>query len=72
MSNDFSETIVVNARIATGDRRRPWADGAVLEGGVVVFLGASAEAMKRRGPTSRVIDANGAELTPADLPSFGP
>lgn len=71
MSNDFSATIVVNARIATGDRRRPWADGAVLEGGAVVFVGSSAEAMKRRTSDSRVIDAKGAELTPADLPAFG-
>jgi predicted amidohydrolase YtcJ len=71
MSNDFSATIVVNARIATGDRRRPWADGAVIAGGEVVFVGSSAEAMKRRDATTRVIDAKGAELTPTDLPAFG-
>jgi len=28
--------LIVNARIATGDPRRPWADAALLDGGRVV------------------------------------
>ncbi len=62
--------VIVNARIATGDPRRPWADGAALAGARVVHVGSSAEARKLAPATARVVDAEGAELTPRDLPRY--
>lgn len=61
--------LIVNARIATGDPRRPWADAVVLEGTTVVEIGSSAELRKRFGAASRIIDAKGTELVPDDAVS---
>ncbi len=51
--------LIVNARIATGDPRRPWADAILLEGATVIAMGASA-ALKKRAGDAEVIDAKGA------------
>jgi hypothetical protein len=60
---------VVNARIRTGDPRRPWADALVVDGDSVVFVGSSAEARKLAGADTRVIDAQGTALVaPAGMP----
>ena len=52
-------TLVVNARIATGDPRRPWADAMLLEGGGVIAVGNSAE-LRKRASDAEVVDARGA------------
>jgi predicted amidohydrolase YtcJ len=54
--------VIVNARLRTGDPRRPWADAAIVEGDRVVFAGPSAEAMKRLPPGVTPLNARGAEL----------
>ena len=54
--------LIVNARIATGDPRRPWVDAAVLDGTTVRTTGASAALRKQYGTTLRVIDAKGAVI----------
>lgn len=51
--------LIVNARIATGDAQRPWADAMLLEGETVIAMGASA-ALKKRAGDAEVIDAKGA------------
>lgn len=58
---------VVNARIRTGDPRRPWADGLAVAGDRIAALGSSAEIRKLAGAfaTARVIDARGRLLTAA-------
>lgn len=63
--------LVVNARIRTGDRRRPWADAAALAGETVVAVGSSAELQKRAPTSVRVVDAAGAELSLDDLTRYG-
>ncbi len=50
--------LIVNARIATGDPRRPWADAMLLDGDRVVAMGTSAELRKRVGD-AEVVDAKG-------------
>lgn len=52
---------VVNARVWTGDPRRPWADALVARGDRVLFVGSAAEARKltRDAPDVRLIDAAG-------------
>ncbi|MDE3171555.1 MAG: hypothetical protein KGN74_00655 [Gemmatimonadota bacterium] len=59
--------LVVNARIATGDARRPWADAAALAGDRVVAMGSSAEMRKLAPAGAAVTDARGAELRPDQL-----
>ena len=54
---------VVNARVWTGDSRRPWADAIAVGGDRVAAVGSSAEVRKRSG-SARVIDARGQMLVP--------
>ncbi len=53
--------LIVNARIATGDPRRPWADALLLDGDRVVEIGTSA-ALRKAAPDAIVIDAAGAAV----------
>jgi len=55
---------VVNARVWTGDPRRPWADGIAAAGERLVAVGSSAEVRKLVRPDTRVIDAKGAFVVP--------
>ena len=61
--NDAIRRLIVNARVATGDPRRPWADALLLEGDRVIAIGQSA-ALRKRAPAATVIDADGAEVAP--------
>jgi predicted amidohydrolase YtcJ len=54
---------IVNARVWTGDPRRPWADAVYLKAARIEAVGSSAEVRKRSGATTRVIDARGLLLT---------
>jgi predicted amidohydrolase YtcJ len=38
--------VIVNARVWTGDARRPWADAVAVEGDRIKAVGSSAEIMK--------------------------
>jgi predicted amidohydrolase YtcJ len=55
---------IVNARVWTGDTRRPWADAVVVTGDRITAVGSSAEARKLARPLTRVIDAQGKMLVP--------
>jgi hypothetical protein len=50
---------IVNARVWTGDPRRPWADAVLVRGEAVAGIGSSAEIRKRAGAGALVIDARG-------------
>lgn len=54
---------IVNARVWTGDARRPWADGVAIAGERIAAVGSSAEIRKLAG-SARVIDAKGGMVTP--------
>ncbi len=60
--------VIVNARVWTGDARRPWADAVAIEGDRIRAVGSSAEVMKLAGGAGgagvRVIDARGAMVLP--------
>ena len=57
---------IVNARVSTGDAKRPWADAVLVEGDRVVSIGSSAEIRKSIPPTTRTIDAKGATVAIVD------
>ena len=60
---------VVNARVWTGDSTKPWAEAVAIAGERVATVGASAEIRARLPETARVIDANGAMVTPGFIDS---
>ncbi len=55
---------IVNARIWTGDPRRPWADAVAVRGERIAAVGSSAEIRKMASAATRVIDASGQMLVP--------
>ncbi len=55
---------IVNARVWTGDARRPWADAVLVRGERIDVVGSSAEVKKRAGASVRTVDAKGMMITP--------
>ncbi|MEO5868271.1 MAG: amidohydrolase [Gemmatimonadaceae bacterium] len=55
---------IVNARIWTGDTRRPWADALLVRGERIEAVGSSAEVKKLGGTTVKTVDAKGMMVTP--------
>ena len=55
---------IVNARVWTGDPRRPWADAVAVRGDRIAAVGSSAEVRKMAVASTRVIDAKGQMLVP--------
>jgi predicted amidohydrolase YtcJ len=54
---------IVNARLWTGDDRRPWADAIAIRDSLIAIVGSSAEVRKAAGD-ARVIDAQGQMIVP--------
>jgi predicted amidohydrolase YtcJ len=54
---------IVNARVWTGNPRKPWASGIAAEGDRIVAVGSSAEVAKLVSAGTRVIDAKGMFVT---------
>lgn len=55
---------VVNARIWTGNPKRPWADAIAVRGDRIAAVGSAAEIRKMTAASARVIDAHGQMLVP--------
>jgi predicted amidohydrolase YtcJ len=55
---------IVNARVWTGDVRRPWADAVAARGDHIAAVGSSAEVRKMVTSGTRVIDGHGGMLVP--------
>jgi predicted amidohydrolase YtcJ len=60
---------VVNARVWTGDPRRPWADAVAAAGDRIVAVGSGAEVRKLATASTRVLDARGMMLVPGFIDS---
>ncbi len=52
--------VIVNARVQTGDPKRPWADAVALAGDHVAAVGSSAALRKLAPAGVAVVDARGA------------
>ena len=63
-ANEPISLALVNARVWTGDSRRPWADAVAVRGDRVAAVGSSAEVRKMCVASTRVLDANGQMLIP--------
>lgn len=59
---------VVNARVWTGDARRPWADGIAVRGERIAAVGSSAE-IRKLARDAEVIDAQGQMVVPGFIDS---
>ncbi|MBX9929122.1 MAG: amidohydrolase [Gemmatimonadaceae bacterium] len=55
---------IVNARVWTGDPKRPWADAIAVAGDRIEAVGSSAEIRKRLPAGARLIDAKGQMVVP--------
>ena len=55
---------IVNARVWTGDARRPWADAVLVRGERIDAVGSSAEVKKRAGASVKTLDARGMMVAP--------
>jgi predicted amidohydrolase YtcJ len=60
---------VVNARVWTGDVRRPWADAIAVGGERIAAVGSSAEIRKMAAAGTRVVDAAGRMVVPGFIDS---
>ena len=60
---------VVNARIWTGDQRRPWADALAATGDRITLVGTSAAVKKLATTATRVVDAQGMMVVPGFIDS---
>ena len=58
-----ADTILHNAKIAT-QRVPPFVEAVAITGGKVSATGTNDEILRQRGPTTTVIDANGATAIP--------
>jgi predicted amidohydrolase YtcJ len=56
--------IITVKRIWTGDRTNPWAEAVAVRDGAITAVGPSADVMRLRGPSTRVIDRRGAFAVP--------
>jgi len=59
-----ADTLVVNGRIATMNRREPFVSSLAIKGDSIVATGAAGELDHLRGPSTLVIDAGGRTVVP--------
>jgi predicted amidohydrolase YtcJ len=59
-----ADLILVNGRVYTVDEARPWADAVAIRGERIAAVGSTAEIRAMAGSATRVIDLNGAFVTP--------
>ena len=59
-----ADTILINARIYTVNRRQPWAEALAISGEQVIAVGAAKDIGSYRGATTKVIDVGGRLVLP--------
>ena len=63
-SAPIADAIYTNARIWTGDAARPSAQAIAIRDGKLIAVGSDADALKHRGPATRVVDLQGRRVVP--------
>lgn len=59
-----ADLIIINAKVFTADAPKPYAEAVTIDGERISFVGSAAQAKKRAGRKTRIIDAGGRLLTP--------
>jgi len=59
-----ADTVIVNARIYTVNARQPWAEALAIGGDKILAVGSAKEIAAYRGPSTKVIDAQGKLILP--------
>ncbi|MEP6764373.1 MAG: amidohydrolase [Gemmatimonadaceae bacterium] len=59
-----ADLIVTNARVYTADDAHPQAEALAARDGKIVFVGSAREALALKGPSTKVVDANGRTVIP--------
>ena len=62
----ISRIAIVNARVRTGNPRRPWADAVLVRDDRIELVGSSAEVRKLVDAGARTIDARGMLVVPTE------
>jgi predicted amidohydrolase YtcJ len=62
--SDNEQLAIINARVWTGNPRRPWADAVLIHGERIELVGSSAEVRKQSAVSCRRIDAHGQLVVP--------
>jgi predicted amidohydrolase YtcJ len=62
--SDLADLIIRNAKIATQDAGRSFAEAVAIKNGRFVAVGTSEQVMAHRGPQTRVIDTGGRTIIP--------
>ena len=60
---------IVNARVWTGDAKRPWAEAVAVRGDKIASVGSSAAIRKLADKNTRIVDAHGGLVTPGFIDS---
>ena len=60
----MNELALVNGQVVTMEGRNPVAEGVLVRGGRIAFVGTSREVLDRRGPKAELIDLKGRALLP--------
>ena len=63
-SQQFADTMVVNARVYTVNSLQPWAEALAIRQGKIIAVGSSKEIASYRGPATKTIDAGGRLVLP--------
>jgi predicted amidohydrolase YtcJ len=63
------DVLIRNARVYTVDESQPWAEAVAIRGDRIVWVGSDADADRRRGDGTRIIDAEGRLLLPGFIDS---
>lgn len=63
-NNLSADTIIINAKIATQNEQREFADSLAIKNGKFVYVGGEREAMRFKGEQTQIINANKKTIIP--------
>jgi len=65
---NMADLVLINGKVWTGERARPWAEAVAVRGGTILDVGATA-AMKKLAAGARVVDLGGKLVLPGFIDS---
>lgn len=65
---NMADLVLINGKVWTGERARPWAEAVAVRGGTILDAGATAD-MKRLAAGAKIVDLGGALVLPGFIDS---